>query len=118
MCVESTERRKAAFENLLSEKGVLLRMNGSVPVEGAFGVLKSDRNFRRFLMRGKTNISPDLHGECGCFQHFEEALFCNSPLCYLFSIQYRWVSVPSAESNCSSSNTPPLARMVLAEATL
>ena len=27
---------------------------------------------------------------------------------YRFSIQYRWVSVPSEESNISSSSTPPL----------
>lgn len=67
MCVESAEHRKTAFENLLSEKGALLRMNRSIQVEGAFGVLKSDRNFRRFLMRGKTNISTELFLLCLAF---------------------------------------------------
>ena len=67
MCVESAEHRKIAFENLLSERGALLRMNRSVQVEGAFGVLKSDRNFRRFLTRGKTNISTELFLLCLAF---------------------------------------------------
>ena len=67
MCVESTEHRKTAFENLLSERGALLRMNRSIQVEGAFGVLKSNRSFRRFLMRGKTNISTELFLLCLAF---------------------------------------------------
>lgn len=48
-----TEKRKESYENIISEKGVLLRMNRSIQVEGAFGVLKEDYGFRRFLMRGK-----------------------------------------------------------------
>ena len=67
MCVESAEHRKTAFENLLSERGALPRMNRSVQVEGAFGVLKSDRNFRRFLTRGRTNISTELFLLCLAF---------------------------------------------------
>ena len=67
MCVESTEHRKTAFENLLSERGALLRMNRSIQVEGAFGVLKSNRSFRRFLIRGKTNISTELFLLCLAF---------------------------------------------------
>ena len=66
-CVESAEHRKAAFENLLSERGALLRMNRSIQVEGAFGVLKSNRKFKRFLMRGKTNISTELFLLCLAF---------------------------------------------------
>ena len=54
------EHRKNAFENLFSERGALLRMNWSIQVEGAFGVLKSNRKFKRFLMWGKTNISTEL----------------------------------------------------------
>ena len=66
-CVESAEHRKNAFENLLSERGALLRMNRSIQVEGAFGVLKSNRKFKRFLMRGKTNISTELFLLCLAF---------------------------------------------------
>ena len=67
MFVESAEHRKNAFENLLSERGALLRMNRSIQVEGAFGVLKSNRKFKRFLMRGKTNISTELFLLCLAF---------------------------------------------------
>ena len=67
MCTESAEHRKIAFENLLSERGALLRINRSIQVEGAFGVLKSNRKFKRFLMRGKTNISTELFLLCLAF---------------------------------------------------
>lgn len=39
-------------------------MNRSIQVEGAFGVLKSNRKFKRFLMRGRTNISLELFLLC------------------------------------------------------
>lgn len=48
-----TEKRKESRDNILSNTGVLLRMNRSIQVEGAFGVIKEDYGFRRFLMRGK-----------------------------------------------------------------
>ena len=67
MCAESTEHRKETLERLASERGTLLRMNRSIQVEGAFGVLKGDRQFRRFLMRGKTNISTELYLLCLAF---------------------------------------------------
>ena len=35
-------------------------MNRSIQVEGAFGVLKQDYGFRRFLMRGKKNIKIEF----------------------------------------------------------
>ena len=47
------EERKNSLNNISSEKGILLRMNRSIQVEGAFGVLKEDYGFRRFLTRGK-----------------------------------------------------------------
>ena len=31
-------------------------MNRSIQVEGAFGVLKENHGFRRFLLRGKQNV--------------------------------------------------------------
>lgn len=67
LCVESTEHRKETLERLATERGTLLRMNRSIQVEGAFGVLKGDRQFRRFLMRGKTNISTELYLLCLAF---------------------------------------------------
>ena len=67
ICRESAEHRKTALERLTSERGTLLRMNRSIQVEVAFGVLKSNRKFRRFLMRGKTDISTELFLLCLAF---------------------------------------------------
>ena len=35
-------------------------MNRSIQVEGAFGVLKQDYGFRRFLLRGKNNVKIEV----------------------------------------------------------
>ena len=47
-------------ENILSEKGILYRMNRPIQVEGAFGVLKNDYEFQRFLLRGKTKVKLEI----------------------------------------------------------
>lgn len=47
-------------ENILSEKGILYRMNRSIQVERAFGVLKNDYEFQRFLLRGKTKVKLEI----------------------------------------------------------
>ena len=54
------EKRQVSYENILTEKGILLRVNRSIQVEGAFGVLKSDYNFNRFLTRGKTSVKTEF----------------------------------------------------------
>lgn len=46
-------QNREATERITTEEGILLRMNRSIQVEGAFGVLKQDFAFRRFLTRGK-----------------------------------------------------------------
>lgn len=47
-------RQKAqATERITSDEGNILRMNRSIQVEGAFGIIKQDRNFRRFFVRSK-----------------------------------------------------------------
>ena len=47
-------RQKAeATKRITTEEGILLRMNRSIQVEGAFGVIKQDRDFRRFFVRSK-----------------------------------------------------------------
>ena len=35
-------------------------MNRSIQVEGAFGVIKEDYGFRRFLLRDKANIKTEM----------------------------------------------------------
>lgn len=54
------EKRRNSLENIVSERGIALRMNRSIQVEGAFGLLKNDFGFRRFLTRGKRNIRIEL----------------------------------------------------------
>ena len=67
ICEEFAQCRQQAHQNLVTERGTLLRVNRSIQVEGAFGVLKSNRQFKRFLMRGKTNISLELFLLCLAF---------------------------------------------------
>ena len=54
------EKRKVSQENITSERGILLRTNRSIQVEGAFGLLKTDFGFRRFLTAGKKNVRVEL----------------------------------------------------------
>ena len=55
------EQKRAISEaNITTEEGVLLRICRSIQVEGAFGLLKNDFGFRRFLTRGKRNVRTEL----------------------------------------------------------
>ena len=54
------ENRQESYENILSETGIQYRMNRSIQVEGAFGVLKNDYEFQRFLLRGKTKVKLEI----------------------------------------------------------
>ena len=48
--------RKEDLERILSDEGILLRLNRSIQVEGSFGELKQDMQFRRYLSRGTSNV--------------------------------------------------------------
>lgn len=61
------EYRQQSLTNITTEKGILLRMNRSIQVEGAFGVLKQDYNFRRFFTRGKDNVTTEIFLLCLAF---------------------------------------------------
>ncbi|SPF50712.1 transposase [Candidatus Desulfosporosinus infrequens] len=80
------EKRAESLHNITTDEGILLRINRSIQVEGAFGVLKEDHSFRRFVMRGKKNVETEflllsfgfnvnkLHNKiqqdrCGCSLH-------------------------------------------------
>ncbi len=54
------EHRQISYENIMSETGIKYRMNRSIQVEGAFGVLKNDYDFQRFLLRGKTKVKLEI----------------------------------------------------------
>ena len=53
-------QKEEAEERISSDRGILLRLNRSIQVEGVFGVLKQDYGFRRFLTRGKQNNETRL----------------------------------------------------------
>ncbi len=53
-------QRQISYENIMSETGTKYRMNRSIQVEGAFGVLKNDYDFQRFLLRGKTKVKLEI----------------------------------------------------------
>ena len=53
-------QREESRQRITSPQGILLRMNRSIQVEGAFGVLKQDMGFRRFLTRGKKNVFTEM----------------------------------------------------------
>lgn len=52
--------RAESQANITSAQGILLRINRSIQVEGAFGVLKENHGFRRFLLRGKKNVRTEF----------------------------------------------------------
>lgn len=52
--------REDALMRITSEEGKLLRLNRSIQAEGAFGVLKQDYGFRRFLRRGEANVFTEV----------------------------------------------------------
>lgn len=54
------EKRQESYENILSETGIKYRMNRSIQVEGAFGVLKNDYEFQRFLLWRKTKVKLEI----------------------------------------------------------
>jgi transposase len=53
------KKREVSYKNITTEKGAKLRMNRFIQVEGAFGVLKSDYEFNRFLTRGKSSVKTE-----------------------------------------------------------
>ncbi len=48
--------REEDLERILSDEGILLRINRSIQAEGSFGELKQDMQFRRYLSRGTSNV--------------------------------------------------------------
>ena len=54
------EKRAVVQANISTDYGIYLRLCRSIQVEGAFGLLKNDFGFRRFLTRGKRNVRTEL----------------------------------------------------------
>ena len=64
-------------------------MNQFMQVEGIFDALKNDRNFRRFLMHRRTNISTESFLPCLAFalQKFFSNLQCVKQKSRLFPLK-------------------------------
>ena len=55
------QRQRMEMETRINtDEGILLRVNRSIQVEGAFGVLKQDMAFRRFLLRGQVKVQTEF----------------------------------------------------------
>lgn len=55
------QRQRQEMETRIkTEEGILLRVNRAIQVEGAFGVLKQDMGFRRFLLRGQIKVQTEI----------------------------------------------------------
>lgn len=55
-----TEFKAKANDMITSEFGKQLRMNRSIQSEGFFGVLKEDKHFRRFMLRGSIKVEVEM----------------------------------------------------------
>ena len=55
------EKREQSQKNITTEYGIYVRECRSIQVEGAFGLLKTDFEFRRFLTRGKANVTAEMY---------------------------------------------------------
>lgn len=56
--------KKDVTKNLLSPKGIEMRVNRSSQVEGAFGVIKQDMDYERARRRGLENVSLEFMLTC------------------------------------------------------
>ena len=54
------KQREEMLKRITTKQGILLRTNRSIQVEGAFGVLKEDMGFRRFLTRGTAHVKTEI----------------------------------------------------------
>ena len=60
VCREFTDFRQDSLERITTEDGKLLRVNRSIQSEGAFGQLKHNRHFVRFLTGGNLKVLNEL----------------------------------------------------------
>lgn len=56
-----TAQQEAVEKKITTEEGILLRMNRLIQATGVFAMIKEDMAFRRFLLRGKRNVSTKWH---------------------------------------------------------
>ena len=56
--------KNEAMTNLLSRKGIEMRVNRSSQVEGVFEIIKQDMNYERIRRRGLENLSAEIMLVC------------------------------------------------------
>ncbi len=64
VCYDLYEFKNQAIANLLSPKGIEMRVNRSAQVEGAFGVIKQDMDYDRVRRKGLDNVSSECMLVC------------------------------------------------------
>ena len=62
--IEYNSYKEEAMANLLSPKGIEMRINRSSQVEGSFGVIKQDMDYERVRRRGLENVSCEIMLVC------------------------------------------------------
>ena len=58
---ELTAMHQEVLDNLESTHGALLRMDRSIQAEGAFGIMKQDRCYKRIVRRGLDCVKLELY---------------------------------------------------------
>ncbi|MEG0168368.1 MAG: transposase, partial [Ruthenibacterium sp.] len=61
LCWEFYTLRQDSLKRITTDEGKLLRVNRSIQAEGAFGQLKNNRNFKRFLTGGNCKVLSELY---------------------------------------------------------
>lgn len=56
--------KEQARANLLNPKGIEIRINRSIQVEGTFGQIKNNMNYDRIRRRGLTKVSAEIMLMC------------------------------------------------------
>ena len=72
---ELTRMHREVLENLESIQGALLRVNRSIQAEGAFGVMKQDRRYRRIVRRGRNSVRVEILLVCigyNLYKHYNK----------------------------------------------
>ena len=64
VCAKQRALEKEAKQNLDSQLGIELRVQRSIQVEGAFGVIKQDLNYRRLYRKGLENVKTEVTLVC------------------------------------------------------
>ena len=78
VCREFAQFREAALNRITTEEGKLLRVNRSIQAEGAFGQMKHNRKFVRFLTAGNVKVTCELY-LLAISQNIRKAIFnCNA----------------------------------------